>query len=481
MFGDDSGVTALFTNHPKWEDGAAFNQALCGLYAAGVGPVAAIDPATATKLIPPSRYTELGKFVAEYLDRTVAVEGDGAGPRRPVVVTGAALGLPGTEQVFDRANLGRLLHGDQCISPIPPEIRDAILDQHITRLVKQPDGSGSFETIDTAADVIKLAGRAGPSIPSRSSASTPSGPSHWRTPPAWRSRQAWMRSRRRHRLVLHYKTTHIGTRLPERWGLPDELRDDTGVIFASAFPGLDAFAGYAHDYYMDRARREQLATLEAVRASATSSDGADTEALRAELDRHVAALRAEIDAHPYSFDRRFLFRILSMGHSQFAEFIGARGPNTQVNQACASTTQAITVAEDWIRAGRCRRVIVVAADNAASDNLLGWIGAGFLASGAAATDADVEEAALPFDRPRHGMIIGMGGEAIVVEVAEAAEERGIRPIAEVLSGVTANSAFHGTRLDVHHISAEMERVLTEAETMGRRPPRAGSADRLRFA
>src|ERR1019366_7507741 len=172
---------------------------------------------------------------------------------------------------------------------------------------------------------------------------------------------------------------------------------------------------------------------------------------------------AEIDAHPYAFDRRFLFRVLSMGHSQFAEFIGARGPNTQVNAACASTTQAITVAEDWIRAGRCRRVIVVAADNATSDNLLGWIGAGFLSSGAAATDADVEEAALPFDRRRHGMIMGMGAAAIVVEVAESAEERGIRPIAEVLAGVTANSAFHGTRLDVHHITAEMERLLKEAE------------------
>ena len=464
MFGDDPGVLALFTNHPKWEDGVAFNQALCGLYAAGVEPVAATDSATATKLVPPSRYAELGKFVAEYLDRTVTVEGDGAGPRRPVVVTGAALGLPGTERVFDRANLGRLLHGDQCISLIPPEIRAAILDQHITRLVKQPDGSGDFETIDTDADVIKLAGRAGAfdpvaefGIDSERALALENSTCMAIAAGLDALRDAGIP------LVLHYKTTHLGTRLPERWGLPDELRDDTGVIFASAFPGLDAFAGYAHDYYMDRARRDQLATLEAVRASSSSSDDADTSTLRAELDQHVATLRAEIDAHPYSFDRRFLFRVLSMGHSQFAEFIGARGPNTQVNAACASTTQAITVAEDWIRAGRCRRVIVVAADNATSDNLLGWIGAGFLASGAAATDADVEEAALPFDRRRHGMIIGMGAAAIVVEVAESAEERGIRPIAEVLAGVTANSAFHGTRLDVHHITAEMERLLTEAE------------------
>ncbi len=166
------------------------------------------------------------------------------------------------------------------------------------------------------------------------------------------------------------------------------------------------------------------------------------------------------------FDRRFLFRVLSMGHSQLAELIGARGPNTQINSACASTTQAVALAEDWIRAGRCRRVVVVAADDATSDTLLRWLGAGFLASGAAATDEDVEEAALPFDQRRHGMILGMGAAALVVECAGAARERGLTPICEVLGSVTANSAFHGTRLDVEHISGVMEQLVTQAEARG---------------
>ncbi|MGO9558703.1 MAG: SDR family NAD(P)-dependent oxidoreductase [Acidimicrobiales bacterium] len=463
MFHDDRSVLTLFTNHPKWGDSVAFNQALCGLYAAGVGPLPATHAPTATRLIPPSAYAELGKLVADFLDRR-AVSNGGNGPTRPVVVTGAALGLPGTLRVFDDGNLGRLLRGDQCISPIPSEIRDAMLDQHITRLVKGPDGSGSFVSIDDAADVIKLAGRAGAFDPVAELGIDPERVLALEngTCMAMAAGLAALRDAGIP-LVQHYKTTHIGTRLPERWGLPDELRDDTGVIFAAAFPGLDAFAGYAHDYYTDKARREQLSALEAVRASTVSDGGAGVDAVNAELDRRSAALRAEIDDHPYAFDRRFLFRVLSMGHSQFAEFIGARGPNTQLNAACASTTQAITVAEDWIRSGRCRRVIVVAADNATSDNLLGWIGAGFLASGAAATDADVEEAATPFDRRRHGMIIGMGAVAIVLEHAEAAEERGIRPIAELLAGVTANSAFHGTRLDVQHISVEMEQLVTQAE------------------
>ena len=200
---------------------------------------------------------------------------------------------------------------------------------------------------------------------------------------------------------------------------------------------------------------------ESLRARAVEANGHST--LVQELNRRIEELRATIDKEPYVFDRRFLFRVLSMGHSQFAEFIGARGPNTQINSACATTTQAVSLAEDWIRAGRCRRVIVISADDVTSDHLIEWIGAGFLASGAAATDEVVEDAAIPFDRRRHGLIIGMGAAALVVESADAARERGIQPICEVLSTVTANSAFHGTRLDVQHIGQVMETLVAKAE------------------
>ena len=494
VLGGHASVLALFTNHPKAGDVAAFNQALCGLYAFGLGagvaePVADAVPSVATAVVeskaaPASSastdYAALGHMLADVLDRALPLYRGkpGAPVDLPVGITGAALGLPGKERIFDDANIGRILRGEQFIDVIPTKFRRAMLDKNITRLVKSDNGGPVFEHIESPADVIKLAGRGG-AFNLEKEFGVPAD----RMPALDRVTQlaigAGLDALRDAGipLVMRYKSTTKGTQLPERWALPDAMRDDTGVIFASAFPGCDSFADEAARYYGDRARREQLAVLEDLRARETESK--DRRTYVAELDRRIEELRAVIEKEPYVFDRRFIFRILPMGHSQFAEYIGARGPNTQVNAACASTTQAISVAQDWIRAGRCRRVIIVSADDLTSDHLIEWLGAAFLASGAAATDAIVEEAAIPFDRRRHGMIMGMGAAALVVESAEASRERGIQPICEVLSAVTANSAFHGTRLDLEHIAQVMEGLVAEAEARAR-VPREQFAQRMAF-
>ena len=77
-------------------------------------------------------------------------------------MTGAALGLPGVERVFDDENIGRILDGQQFIDAIPHRLRQAMVDKHITRLIKPESGEPSFVAIDDEADVIKLAGRRAP-------------------------------------------------------------------------------------------------------------------------------------------------------------------------------------------------------------------------------------------------------------------------------------------------------------------------------
>ncbi|MEC7242501.1 MAG: beta-ketoacyl synthase N-terminal-like domain-containing protein, partial [Myxococcota bacterium] len=335
-----------------------------------------------------------------------------------VVCTGVAIGLPGGERVFDDANFDVILSGENRIGQIPESIQDKIISKKLVRLVKDDKGQGSFEEVTERDEVLHLAGRA----------------AHFDLVKEFGVDPDWTRALDRCTqlafaagidalrdagipMVRTYRETQTGKKVATGWALPESMRDETGIVFGSAFPGYDQFA-------------------EKILQNGAGEEG--------------------------HFDRRFLFQILSMGHSQFAQFIGARGPNTQVNAACASTTQGISLAQDWIRLGRCERVIVLGADDATSDNLLEWLGAGFLVSGAATTTKDVSEAALPFDRRRHGMIMGMGAVGLVLETPAAAQARGITPIAELLASRIVNSAFHGTRLDVQHISREFTALVNEA-------------------
>ncbi len=506
VLGGRDGVVPLFANHPRIGEEASVNLALCGLYAAGLGvgtslkeaaSAPAIEMAARTpvqtaavqasmhaaapsmsgyrmekrdepgRAVAPEteRYTELGKLFADFLDKGFQIYSGGKRSQAPVdiCITGAALGLPGVEGVFDDSNVERILRGDVFINQIPKDLRRQMVEKNITRLVKTDGGEAKFESIESMADVIKLAARAkefdlihdfgfpedrmpaldrvtklaiGAGIDALRDAGIP--------------------------LVMRYKTTTKGTYLPDRWQLPDEIRDDTGILFTSAFPGYDAYEQIISDFWKDRNRRDRLDELKSLRdmaANAGSGNG-----VSGEIERRIQALTLEIEQKIYKFDRRFLFRVLSMGHSQFAEYIGARGPNTSTNGACASGTQAVGIASDWIRTGRCRRVVIISADDITSDNLMGWFGSGFLASGSAATDEIVEEAATPFDRRRHGLIIGMGASSVVLESLESARERGIRPICHVLGSVVANSAYHGTRLDVSHIRHVMEKLISNAES-----------------
>jgi acyl transferase domain-containing protein/NAD(P)-dependent dehydrogenase (short-subunit alcohol dehydrogenase family)/acyl carrier protein len=498
VLGQYDDVLTLFSNHPRTGEIASFNQALCGLYSAGLGvanvsaeqpveqvrgaapkmdyaaahPVpATTSPATSSPAIPgvaipPDRYQQMGQLFANFLEQSVQVfRGDNGGGNSDTrvftapVVTGAALGLPGTERVFDDANVQRILDGEQEIKAIPTQFRQSMVDKHITRLVKSGGGGPHFETIASSADVIKLAGRGG-ALDLEQDYGVPGERVEALDVTTQLAIAAGIDALRDAGipLIMQYRTTHLGSKLPERWMLPEQLRDDTGVIFASAFPGYDSFADELTRYQQEHGRQAQLDTLIELRDRLAGNAAAV-----GEIEREIQELEQTLQREPYSFNRRFLFRTLPMGHSQMAEYIGARGPNTHINSACASTTQAFALAEDWIRVGRCRRVVIIAADDVTSDHLLEWVGSGFLASGAAATDEVVEEAALPFDRRRHGMILGMGACGVVVESPDAAAERGLRPICEVLSTVTANSAFHGTRLNIDHICQVMEKVVAQAE------------------
>ncbi|MCJ7625977.1 MAG: acyltransferase domain-containing protein, partial [Anaerolineaceae bacterium] len=447
-------ISILYSNHPRKGTLPTFNEALCGLYAAGVQP---------------GSHDAVGSEIEKVnmVDKSKAVptrdvpKKDGRLPLTgSVVISGAGLGLPGrSENVFSDDNFERILSGDMRIEPLPESKRAKMLEKRVTRLVKS-DAGAEMVLIDDIKNTIGLAGQRG-AFDLIEEFGVPAGRVEALDISTQLAIAAGIEALRDAKipLIMGYRRTSKGTYLPDHWMLPKAMADETGVIFASAFPGLDSMSAESERFYNHRNMSDQLAMLRQLRAQI--SDGQSDYAL--ELERRISVLDAELQELDYHFNRKFVFRVLPMGHSQFAEFVGARGPNTHVNAACASTTHAIAIAEDWIRAGRCRRVIIVSGDDITSGSLTEWVGTGLLATGAATTNGVVQEAAMPFDRRRNGMIMGMGAAALVVESQDSVEERGVRAICEVLASQIANSAFHGTRLDVEHVSDVMGNLLTQAE------------------
>ena len=377
-----------------------------------------------------------------------------------VVISGAGLGLPGRgKHVFDDHNILDILNGEMRIEPLPMETRQGMLDKRPTRLVKS-DAGAVMQTIDDLELTLKLAGQRGTFDPA-SEFGLPKERLEAIDISTQLAIAAGIEALRDAGipLVMAYKPTSTGSTLPDRWKLPEALADETGIIFASAFPGLDRMADEADKFYQNKMVAKQI---EELRHMADLVPAQDT-GLKTSFEKRIAELEAEAARLDYHFDRRYVFRVLTMGHSQFAEYIGARGPNTHVNAACASTTHAVSIAEDWIRLGRARRVIIIAGDDVISGSLAQWIGTSLMASGAATPEGNLRLAALPFDRRRNGMIIGMAAAAMVVESEDAVRERGMRAICEVLSTTIANSAFHGTRLNVNHIGQVMDTLLKTAE------------------
>ena len=262
---------------------------------------------------------------------------------------------------------------------------------------------------------------------------------------------------------------------PKEWMLPEEYRDTTGVVYASSFPAMDAAVGEVMRFLKSKsvcgADSVQLVSALRTRLANALPDGKLSDEDEAAL-QHLGNLADERDGEGkaiYEFDRKFLFRVLVLGNAQLAQLAGARGPNTQTNAACAGTTQAIAMAQDMLISGRAQRVVVVAGDNASGETLLPWLGSGFRALGAACTKDAVEDAAMPFDKRRSGLLLGAGGIGMVLETEMSQIDRmhaspyPFEVKARLLHTQYSNSAFHGAALDRRHIGSELKRFLTDIE------------------
>ncbi|MDI1354065.1 MAG: beta-ketoacyl-ACP synthase II [bacterium] len=121
---------------------------------------------------------------------------------------------------------------------------------------------------------------------------------------------------------------------------------------------------------------------------------------------------------------------------------GFRGPNFTTVSACASSTNALIDAFNYIRLGKANAIVTGGSEAAINESGMG----GFNACQAMSTrNDDPAGASRPYDKERDGFVLGEGGGAIILEELEHALARGAKIYAEIIGG--------GMSADAHHITA----------------------------
>lgn len=119
---------------------------------------------------------------------------------------------------------------------------------------------------------------------------------------------------------------------------------------------------------------------------------------------------------------------------------GTLGPISSVVAACATGTQAIGEACEFIRRGAAYRVLAGGVEGLIH---LGAVG-GFVAMRGLTLNFNdrPQEASRPFDKDRDGFILSEGAGIVVLERLDKAIERGATIYAEVLGHASSSDAYH---------------------------------------
>ncbi len=121
---------------------------------------------------------------------------------------------------------------------------------------------------------------------------------------------------------------------------------------------------------------------------------------------------------------------------------GFRGVNFTTTSACASSTNALVDAFNYIRLGKADIILAGGSEAAVCAAGIG----GFSAMHALSTRNDSPEtASRPYSKSRDGFVLGEGAGCLVLEEYEHAKARGAKIYAEIVGG--------GLSADAHHLTA----------------------------
>ncbi len=131
---------------------------------------------------------------------------------------------------------------------------------------------------------------------------------------------------------------------------------------------------------------------------------------------------------------------------------GLRGPNFATVSACASSTNAMIDAYNYIRLGMTDLIISGGSEAIINEAGIG----GFNAMHALSTrNDDPATASRPFDKDREGFVAGEGAGTIILEELEHAKKRGAKIYAEIVGGGMSADANHITAPHPQGLGAKM--------------------------
>lgn len=259
--------------------------------------------------------------------------------------------------------------------------------------------------------------------------------------------------------------TPIGNTVPEVWDSAVK-----GVSGAAPITHFDAtkfktqFAcevkGFRAEDYIDpkEARKMDLFCQYSVAAAKQALDDSGMDLSKEDLDRigviygvGIGGIQTFEDEMMYfdqvkergpKFSPFFIPKMisdLSVGHISI--IFGLRGPNFVTTSACASSTNALIDAFNYVRLGKANAIIAGGAEAAVSVAGVG----GFSSMKAISTrNDDPQGASRPFSKSRDGFVLGEGGAALILEEYEHAVARGAKIYAEMVGGGLSADAYHMT-------------------------------------
>lgn len=258
--------------------------------------------------------------------------------------------------------------------------------------------------------------------------------------------------------------TPIGTGLKAFWDAL--LAGKSGIDYISRFDTTDyptkiaaEVRDFAPESFIDKKEAKKMdrftqfavaASLIAVEDAQLKLEAVDAERFGVVLGSGIGGIETLEDQHSKLMEKGakrvspfFIPMMISnLGAGYVSIALGAKGPNTTVVTACASSTNAIGEAFKIIQRGDADLMITGGMEASITPLSI----AGFCSMKAMSThNEEPQKASRPFDANRDGFVMGEGSGILLLEELDHAIKRGAKIYAELVG--------YGMSADAHHITA----------------------------